>query len=77
MNGEFVDSFNDASMAKGIFYEYMRGDDPISPEAREHFPDGFPSILAPLTQFSPEKVRIEVKLLAAKCFEVLQSYTAN
>ncbi|GMH95574.1 hypothetical protein TrVE_jg3666 [Triparma verrucosa] len=55
LNGEYVDSFNDASMAKGIFYEYMRGDDPISPDAREHFPDGFPSILAPLTQFSPEK----------------------
>jgi len=54
LNGEFVDSFNDPSMAAGIFYEYMRSDDPISPDARSHFPDGFPSLLAPLAQFAGE-----------------------
>ncbi len=37
-------------MARGIFYEYLRADDPMSMDARNHFVDGFPFLLAPLAQ---------------------------
>lgn len=37
-------------MARGIFYEYLRADDPMSMDARNHFADGFPFLLAPLAQ---------------------------
>jgi hypothetical protein len=36
-------------MAKGIFSEYMNND-PISLDAKSHFADGFPFLLAPLAQ---------------------------
>jgi hypothetical protein len=45
-----MDIFPCPEMAKGIFYEYIRGDDPISTDARDHFVDGFPFLLAPLAQ---------------------------
>ena len=37
-------------MARGIFYEYLRADEPMSVDARDHFVDGFPFLLAPLAQ---------------------------
>jgi len=50
IDGRIIDTFHDPEIAKGIFYEYLRGDDPISVDARDHFPDGFPFLLAPLAQ---------------------------
>jgi len=38
------------AMAKGIFYEYLRMDEPISEDARDNAADGFPFLLAPLAQ---------------------------
>ena len=45
-----MDTFTDPIMGKGIFHEYLRGDDPMSRDARDHFVDGFPFLLAPLAQ---------------------------
>jgi len=50
IDGRIIDIFQDPDVAKGIFYEYLRGDDPISFDARDHFGDGFPFLLAPLAQ---------------------------
>jgi len=49
IDGRTVDIFPNPDVAKGIFYEYLRGD-PISIDARNHFADGFPFLLAPLAQ---------------------------
>lgn len=45
-----MDTFTDPIIGKGIFFEYLRGDNPMSMDAREHFTDGFPFLLAPLAQ---------------------------
>lgn len=45
-----MDVFSQPDIAPGIFYEYLRGDDPISMEARNNFADGFPFLLSPLAQ---------------------------
>lgn len=45
-----MDSFPRSDIAEGIFYEYLRYDDPISPELRDRVVDGFPFLLAPLAQ---------------------------
>ncbi len=45
-----MDTFTDPIIGKGIFFEYLRGDDPMSMDARDHFADGFPFLLAPLAQ---------------------------
>jgi len=50
LEGRTVDIFPSPDVARGIFYEYLRGDDPISVDARDHFSDGFPFLLAPLAQ---------------------------
>lgn len=50
LDGRLMDRFSVPNLAKGIFYEYLRADDPISPDARDHFVDGFPFLLAPLAQ---------------------------
>mmetsp|Transcript_15365 Transcript_15365/g.21934 ORF Transcript_15365/g.21934 Transcript_15365/m.21934 type:complete len:1025 (+) Transcript_15365:291-3365(+) len=50
LDGRLIDTFESPEMAQGIFHEYLRVDDPISPEARERFSDGFPFLLAPLAQ---------------------------
>jgi len=50
LDGRTVDIFPSPDVARGIFYEYLRGDDPISVDARDHFSDGFPFLLAPLAQ---------------------------
>eukprot|EP00523_Entomoneis_sp_CCMP467_P002925 CAMPEP_0168747022 /NCGR_PEP_ID=MMETSP0724-20121128/15449_1 /TAXON_ID=265536 /ORGANISM="Amphiprora sp., Strain CCMP467" /LENGTH=953 /DNA_ID=CAMNT_0008794813 /DNA_START=408 /DNA_END=3270 /DNA_ORIENTATION=+ len=50
LNGRIVEVFPRPDIAQGIFFEYLRYDDPISPELREHIVDGFPFLLAPLRQ---------------------------
>lgn len=50
IDGRVMDTFPYPEIGKGIFYEYLRGDDPMSAEARERFCDGFPFLLAPLDQ---------------------------
>ena len=45
-----MDTFSSSGIAQGIFHEYLRGDDPISMEARNNFAEGFPFLLAPLAQ---------------------------
>lgn len=48
INGRLMDTFPHPEMAKGIFFEYLRGDEPMSMDARDHFADGFPFLLSPL-----------------------------
>jgi hypothetical protein len=50
IDGRLIDVFSQPDIAPGIFFEYLRGDDPISMEARNNFVDGFPFLLAPLAQ---------------------------
>lgn len=45
-----MDSFPRPDVAAGIFYEYLRGDEPMSPDFIERVVDGFPFLLAPLAQ---------------------------
>jgi len=49
LDGRVMDTFPRPDMAKGIFTEYMNHD-PISLDAKAHFTDGFPFLLAPLAQ---------------------------
>jgi len=49
LDGRVMDIFPRPDIAKGIFSEYMN-DDPISRDAKAHFTDGFPFLLAPLAQ---------------------------
>lgn len=44
-----MDVFPRPDIAKGLFSEYLN-DNPISVDARAHFADGFPFLLAPLAQ---------------------------
>ena len=50
MNGRVVDVFPRPDIAEGIFFEYLRNDDPISKEFHDNVVDGFPFLLSPLTQ---------------------------
>mmetsp|Transcript_15659 Transcript_15659/g.22809 ORF Transcript_15659/g.22809 Transcript_15659/m.22809 type:complete len:607 (+) Transcript_15659:3-1823(+) len=50
IDGRMLDNFPYPEIGRGIFYEYLRGDDPMSVEARLNFVDGFPFLLAPLAQ---------------------------
>jgi hypothetical protein len=43
-------SFPRPDIAKGIFFEYLRTDDPMSTDFRDHVVDGFPFLLSPLSQ---------------------------
>lgn len=45
-----MESFPRPDIAEGIFYEYLRYDNPISPELRDRVVDGFPFLLGPLSQ---------------------------
>lgn len=49
LNGRIMDIFPRSDIAKGIFSEYLN-DNPISLDAKAHFADGFPFLLAPLAQ---------------------------
>lgn len=50
IDGRVMDRFEEPGLGRAIFYEYLRGDDPMSMDARNHFADGFPFLLAPLAQ---------------------------
>jgi len=50
LNGVFMDSFPRPDIAEGIFFEYLRLDDPMSFGFLDRVVDGFPSLLAPLSQ---------------------------
>lgn len=45
-----METFPRPDIAKGILFEYLRYDDPISPEFRDNVVQGFPFLLAPLAQ---------------------------
>jgi hypothetical protein len=45
-----MDVFPRPDIAEGIFFEYLRYDDPISTELRDNVVKGFPFLLAPLAQ---------------------------
>mmetsp|Transcript_1112 Transcript_1112/g.1802 ORF Transcript_1112/g.1802 Transcript_1112/m.1802 type:complete len:291 (+) Transcript_1112:561-1433(+) len=50
MNGIFMDSFPRPDIAEGIFYEYLRLDNPMSFDFLDRVVEGFPFLLAPLSQ---------------------------
>jgi hypothetical protein len=50
LNGVLMDTFPRPDIAEGILFEYLRNDDPISPEFRDSVVLGFPFLLAPLAQ---------------------------
>ena len=50
LDGRVMDIFPRPDAAQGIFFEYLRYDDPISPDFRDRVVDGFPFLLAPLAQ---------------------------
>eukprot|EP00545_Synedropsis_sp_CCMP1620_P009614 CAMPEP_0119027512 /NCGR_PEP_ID=MMETSP1176-20130426/37210_1 /TAXON_ID=265551 /ORGANISM="Synedropsis recta cf, Strain CCMP1620" /LENGTH=380 /DNA_ID=CAMNT_0006983441 /DNA_START=35 /DNA_END=1173 /DNA_ORIENTATION=+ len=50
LDGRVMDIFPRPDVARGIFYEYLRTDDPISPGFTEKVVDGFPFLLGPLAQ---------------------------
>ena len=45
-----MDTFPRPDIAEGIFFEYLRLDDPMSYDFLDRAVDGFPSLLAPLSQ---------------------------
>lgn len=58
VNGRLIETYPYPEIGKGIFFEYLRGDDPMSMDARDRFVDGFPFLLAPLAKlkgFVPKK----------------------
>jgi len=50
LNGVFMDSFPRPDIAEGIFFEYLRLDDPMSFDFLDRVVEGFPFLLAPLSQ---------------------------
>lgn len=50
INGVLMDTFQRPDIAAGIFYEYLRVDDPMSFDFLDRVVDGFPFLLAPLAQ---------------------------
>jgi len=51
VDGRVMDTFQErGDVAHGIFYEYLRTDDPISPDFQDRVVDGFPFLLGPLSQ---------------------------
>lgn len=50
LDGRLLEVFDDPLIGQGIFYEYLRRDDPMSVEARDAFADGFPFLLRPLSR---------------------------
>lgn len=50
LNGVFMDSFPRPDIAEGIFFEYLRLDNPMSFDFLDRAMDGFPALLAPLSQ---------------------------
>lgn len=50
LNGRLLDTFTRPDIGHGIFYEYLRTDDPFSHDFLQRVVDGFPFMLAPLAQ---------------------------
>lgn len=50
LNGNFMDSFQRPDIAEGIFFEYLRMDNPMSVDFLSNVVEGFPFLLAPLSQ---------------------------
>jgi hypothetical protein len=50
LNEQLMDSFPRPDIAEAIFFEYFRLDDPMSVDILDHAVDGFPFLLAPLSQ---------------------------
>mmetsp|Transcript_27624 Transcript_27624/g.40786 ORF Transcript_27624/g.40786 Transcript_27624/m.40786 type:complete len:934 (+) Transcript_27624:202-3003(+) len=50
LDGRLMDTFPRPDVARGIFYEYLRTDDPIAPDFSEKVIDGFPFLLGPLSR---------------------------
>jgi hypothetical protein len=50
LNGVFIESFQRPDIAEGIFFEYLRLDNPMSLDFLDRVVEGFPFLLAPLSQ---------------------------
>jgi hypothetical protein len=50
LNRRLMETFQRPDIAQAIFYEYFRQDDPMSPDFVDHAIEGFPFLLAPLSQ---------------------------
>lgn len=50
LNGRLMDAFPRSDIGHGIFFEYLRLDDPFSADFLERAVDGFPHLLSPLAQ---------------------------
>jgi len=50
LDGRVMDIFPRPDIAAGIFFDYLRDDDPISPDFLNSVVEGFPFLLAPLSQ---------------------------
>jgi hypothetical protein len=50
LNGRLLDTFTRPDIGFGIFFEYLRTDDPFSHDFLQRVVDGFPFLLAPLAQ---------------------------
>jgi hypothetical protein len=50
LNGRLLDTFTRPDVGHGIFFEYLRTDDPFSHDFLQRVVDGFPFLLAPLAQ---------------------------
>lgn len=50
LNGKLMEVFPRPDIAAGIFFEYLRTDDPMSTEFIANVVDGFPFLLGPLAQ---------------------------
>lgn len=60
VDGEMLDSFPRPDVARGIFYEYLRTDDPISPDFTNRVVDGFPFLLGPLAHINGMPAAIQM-----------------
>jgi hypothetical protein len=56
LSGRLVDTFSRPDIAEGIFFEYLRTDDPMTPELIDNVVKGFPFLLAPLDQVKGLKI---------------------
>jgi hypothetical protein len=56
LSGRLVDTFSRPDIAEGIFFEYLRTDDPMTPELIDNVVKGFPFLLAPLDQVRGLKI---------------------
>jgi hypothetical protein len=67
-----MDIFPRPDVARGIFYEYLRTDDPISTDFSQHAVDGFPFLLGPLAQVKgmPQAIQMNEAVQHEKNFGI-------